>query len=88
MEMNNNLEGDVEMEPVKSTQLLYVTLKEQVNQVSIAAISNNNMIDQCVLIKGPALNSFSTSSLPHIDDNNIINIQLLYDPNRSIEPKL
>jgi len=42
MEMNNNLEGDIEMELINSPQLLYMTLKKQVNQVSTAADSNNN----------------------------------------------
>ena len=45
-------------------------------------------MDQYVLIKDPALNSFSTSSLLCVDNNNIINIQLLYDSNKLMEPKL
>ena len=60
----------------------------QVNQVSMAADSYNNMTSQCVLIKGLALNSSSTSSHLHIDDDNIISIQLLYDSNRPMEPGL
>ena len=88
MDINNNLENDINMEPIEITQLLYAIPREQVNQVSTVVDSNNNMINQCVLIKGLALNSSSTSSTSHIDNDNIINIQLLYDPNRPMEPKL
>ena len=88
MDINNNLENDINMEPIKMTQLLYAIPREQVNQVSTAVDSNNNMINQCVLIKGLALNSSSTSSTSYIDNDNIINIQLPYDPNRPMEPKL
>ena len=58
------------------------------NQVSMIADPNNNTMNQCVLIKGLALNTFTFSSPPYIDEDNVINIQLLYDPNRPIEPKL
>ena len=88
MDINNNLENDINMEPIEMTQLLYAIPREQVNQVSTAVDSNNNMINQCVLIKGLALNSSSTSSTSYIDNDNIINIQLPYDPNRPMEPKL
>ena len=88
MDINNNLENDINMEPIEMTQLLYAIPREQVNQVSTAVDSNNNMINQCVLIKGLALNSSSISSTSHIDNDNIINIQLPYDPNRPMEPKL
>jgi len=57
IEINNNLENDIDMEPIKMTQLLYIIPRGQVNQVSTAADSNNNMINQCVLIKGLPLNS-------------------------------
>ena len=66
----------------------YTIPREQVNQVSIVADPNSNMRNQHVLINGLALNSSNFSSPPHIDDDNIINIQLLYDLNRPTEPKL
>lgn len=54
----------------------------------MVANPNNNMLHQCILIEGPALNTSTSSSLPYVNKDNIINIQLLYDPNRPIEPKL
>ena len=49
----------------------------------------NNMMEQYVLIKGLALNTPSISKLPYVDDNdNIINIQLLYDPNGLMKSNL
>jgi len=85
MEINNNLKGNIKIEPINNPQLSYITLKEQVNQASTVADSNNNMKDQHVPIEDPALNSSSPS---HVDNDNIINIQLLYDPNRLIELEL
>jgi len=37
MENNNDLEDNIEIEPINNSQLSYITLKEQVNQVSIMA---------------------------------------------------
>ena len=88
MEMNNDNDGDAIMEPINMPQLSYVTPRGQDNQVSMVADSNNNTMNQRVSIEGPALNSSSTSSPPHVDDDNVINIQLLYDPNRPTEPEL
>ena len=68
--------------------MLYTILERQNNQVSIVANSNNNITNQCVLIKSPALNNSSSSSFPHVNEDNIINIQLLYNPNRPTESKL
>jgi len=68
--------------------LLYTILERQNNQVSIVADPNNNITNQCVLIKSPALNNSSSSSFLHVNKDNIINIQLLYNPNRPTEPKL
>ena len=62
MENNNDLEDNIKIEPINSSQLSYVTPKEQVNQVSMMADSINSMMDQYVLIKGLALNSTITSS--------------------------
>ena len=88
MEINNDLKGDIEMEPINYSYLLYAILVEQANQVSTAADPNNNTLDQHVPIDGPALNTFNTASSPCIDEDNIINIQLPYNPNKSIEFKL
>ena len=54
----------------------------------MVANPNNNMLHQCILIEGLALNTFTSSSLSYVDEDNIINIQLPYDPNRPIELKL
>ena len=62
MKNNNDLEDNIGIEPINSSQLSYMTLKEQVNQVSMMADSINSMMDQYVLIEGPALNSTITSS--------------------------
>lgn len=88
MENNNDLEDDINMEPINNSQLLYVTFTEHNNQVSTAADPNNNMIQKYVLINHSALNSTTTSSLPHVNEDSVINIQLSYNPNRSIEPDL
>lgn len=85
MEMNNNLENNIEIELINSSQLLYVISKGQVNQVSTVANSNNNIKDQYVPIEGPVLNLSNPS---YIDNDNVINIQLPYDPNRPTEPDL
>lgn len=81
MENNNNLEEDVNIEFLNSPQLLYATLKEQANQVIMVADSSTNMINQHIPIECP------NSSPSHVDDN-VINIQLLYNPNAPTEPKL
>jgi len=86
MEMNNKIEIDIELRDC--SQLLYTILVRQVNQISMVVNPNNNMLDQCVLIEGPVLNTFSITSPLCVDEDNIINIQLPYDPNRPMEPKL
>ena len=89
MEINNNIDGNAIMDAANSPQLFYATPKEQNNHVSKVADSKNNMMEQYVLIKGLALNTPSTSKLPYVDDDdNIINIQLLYDPNGLMESNL
>ena len=55
--------------------------KEKANHVSIVANSNNNIMNMHVPIE-------HLISSPPCVDNMVINIQLLYDPNISIEPKL
>ena len=88
IENNNDLEDDVDMEPIDNSQLLYVILMEWDNQVSTVANPNSNMIQQHVPIDYSALNSTITSCPPHVDEDSVINIQLSYDFNRLIEPDL
>ena len=80
IEYNNSLNEDINMED-DSSQLSYTMPKEKANHVSTVADSNDNMMNMYVLIKHP------TSSPPHVNDY-IINIQLSYNPNASMEPKL
>ena len=89
MEMNNDINGNAIMDAANLPQLSYATLKEQNNYVSKVANSKDNMIKQHISIKGLALNASSISKLPCVDDDdNIINIQLLYNPNGFIKPNL
>jgi len=44
MENNNDLEDNVDMEPIDNSQLSYVTPMERNNQVSTAANPNSNVI--------------------------------------------
>lgn len=85
MKNNNDLEDDIDMEPINNSQLLYMTPIEWDNQINIVADPNSNTIQQCILINHFALNSTITSSPPHVDENSVINIQLPYDLNRPIE---
>jgi len=85
MKNNNDLEDDIDMEPINNSQLLYMTPIEWDNQINIVADPNSNIIQQCILINHFALNSTITSSPPHVDENSVINIQLPYDLNRPIE---
>jgi len=89
MEMNNDIDSNTIMDAANSPQLFYTISKEQNNYVNKVADPKDNTIEQCVSIKGLALNAPSISKLPCVDDNNnVINIQLLYDPNGSMEPNL
>ena len=88
MEINNVLKDDVIMEPIDCSHLLYIILVGQVNQVSIVADLNNNMLDQHVSINGPVFNTSNIASFSHVDKNNVINIQLLYNHNRPMELEL
>ena len=88
--MNNNINGDTIMNAANSPQLFYAIPKEQNNHVNKMADLKNNIMEQHVLIKGSALNTSSTSRSLCVDNdnNNIINIQLLYDSNGPTEPDL
>ena len=80
IEYNNGLNEDIDMGD-DSSQLFYAMSKEKTNHVSIAANSNNNTMNMYVPIECPI------SSSPCIDDT-VINIQLLYNPNTPMEPKI
>jgi len=92
MKYNNGLNEDIDMNN-NSPQLSYKTPQEQAIHASIVAGPNNNTRRNHVIIKYPTSSSsyvpikHPTSDSPHVDDL-VINIQLPYDPNAPIEPKL
>ena len=87
--MNNDINSDTIMDAANLPQLSYTTPKKQNNHVSKMANLKDNTIRQCVLIKGLVLKTSSILKLPYVDDdNNIINIQLLYNLNSPIESNL
>ena len=55
--MNDFTEDENTKDPIDSSQLSYASLKEQGNQVSMAANSTFNMRQQCVSPNGLALNN-------------------------------
>ena len=92
MEYNNGLKKDIDMDD-DSSWLSYETLQEQAIHASMVAGPNNNIRKKRVMIKHlisssshiPIKHSISGSSC--VNDL-VINIQLLYDLNTPIEPKL
>jgi len=89
IEMNNDKDGNTIIDDDNLTQLSYATLKKQNNQVSKMADLKDNIMEQHILIKGSALNTPCASNPPHVDnDDNVINIQLLYDLNSPMESDL
>ena len=92
MECNNSLNKDVDIDN-DSPWLSYKTSQEQANHVSMMADPNNNMMNKYVTIECPTSSSpcdlikYSTSVSPCVDDI-VINIQLPYDPNTPMEPKI
>ena len=92
MEYNNGLNKDVNMDN-NSPQLSYETSQEEAICVSIVADLNNNTMNKHVTIER------STSSSPHVPiehptsgspcvDDTVINIQLPYNLNAPMKPKL
>ena len=73
--LNDCPENKDSREPINSSQLLYMIPREHGNQVSIAADPNSNIRQQCVPIKGLALNNFCNSN------KNMFNMYLPYNIN-------
>ena len=72
----------VEDKPINflgSFSLEYATQEDQNNQASKVAGTTPNIRKQCVLAVDPALN--------HPPSENMVNIQLNYDPNQALDPE-
>jgi len=83
MERLNDISDEVETrDPIDSSQLSYAELKE--TQVNRATDHENRACSQWGIENTPALNS---TPLQHVGDD-VIHIQLLYDPNAPTEPEL
>jgi len=79
---SDRMDEDNPVATSNSPQLEYATSKSQENQVSKAADPNNNSRQQCVVNADPALNNISLLS------NNIVNIQLSYNIDQTLDPEL
>ena len=77
--LNDCLKDKDSREPIDRSQLLHATPREQRNQVSAVADPTNNIRKQCVSIKDLALSS---------SNENMFNVQLLYDINQTLDPGL
>ena len=92
MECNNSLNKDIKMDE-DSSGLFYKTHQEQAICVSKAADLSNNILNKHVLIERPTSSPPHGQTVhpalgsPHIEDT-VININLLYDPNAPMKPKL
>ena len=92
MECNNSLNKDIKMDN-DSPRLSYETYQEQAICVSKVADPSNNTLNKYILIKCPTLSPPHGQTMhtaldsPHVEDM-VININLLYDPNAPMEPKL
>ena len=91
MECNNDLNNDIKMnDNSENSRLSYKIFQEQANHVSIVTDSSNNILNKCVINKYPIMNSsyvwtvHPTLGSPY-SDSMTINIQLLYNPNASME---
>jgi len=85
MEIQNDFSEEELREPINSSQLSYDDQCQESHCVSMVIDPVLPQGSQCVSNEAPALN---TSSPPYVDDNDVINIQLLYDPNQPTEPEL
>jgi len=87
MEINNDLPDDDFKKPVDSSQLSYKDKSQQENCVSKMTDLELPSSLQHTSNKASALNTLNT---PCVDDNsdNIINIQILYNPDSPTEPEL
>jgi len=85
MTINNGLPNQEHVEPIDSSQLSYSSDGQERDYSS--------MVADLILPQGPQRVSnealaLNTSNVPHVDNDDVINIQLLYDPNRPMEPEL
>ena len=87
MEINNNFPNNNFMEPVDSSLLLYKDNSQQENCVSKMTDFKPFRGLQYVSNEIPALNITNALHVDN-DNNNIINIQLLYDSNSSTKLEL
>jgi len=78
---SNRMDEDNLVTTSDSSQLKYMTLKSQENQVSKAADLYNNSRQQHVVNAVSALNNTSSSS------NNMFNVQLSYDIDQALDPE-
>jgi len=87
MVINNDLSDKDLKEPINSSQLSYKDDSQKRDCVSKATDLVPSRDPQHVSNKVSTLNTFNA---PHIDDNDddVINIQLLYNLNWSTEPEL
>ena len=84
MVLNNDLPDEEFVEPVNSSQQSYKDKSEKINTISKATDHKSTGRQQHASNEAPALN---TSTAQHVD-NDIINIQLPYNPDQPIEPDL
>ena len=85
MEIQNKLPDKEFIEPINNSQLSYSNNSTKTSCGNKIIGQNPPQGPQHVSNKALVLNS---STVPHVNDNNVINIQLLYDPNWPMEPKL
>jgi len=83
--IQNDFSEEEFREPIDCSQLLYDNQYQESSHVNIAIDPVLSQGPQCILNEAPALNFLSS---PRVDDDDIINIQLPYDPNQPMEPEL
>jgi len=84
MVLNNDLPDEEFVEPVNSSQQSYKDKSKKINTISKATDHKSTGRQQHASNEAPA---FNTSTTQHVD-NDIINIQLPYNPDQPIEPDL
>jgi len=85
MEIQNKLSDKELIEPINNSQLSYNDNSTKIPCSNKVISQNSPQGSQHVSNEALALNSSTT---PCVDDNNVINIQLLYNLNQPIESKL
>jgi len=83
--INNNLPDKEFVKPVDSSQLSYNGNGQERNYISMITDSVSSQEPQCVSNKTLALNTYN---IPHVGDDDVINIQLPYNPDQHTEPEL